>query len=170
MDSHAKAAGHPIHQQLIVFPLGLLATAVIFDLLWLAVDNDGLASASYYMIAAGVISGILAAVFGMIDYIAVPPDTRAKRIALLHGVGNALVLALFALSWWLRQAESDHLPTTLAVAVGVAAAGISIITGWLGGELVSRLGVGVADDAHLNASSSFTTSIRIGRADSGTDA
>jgi uncharacterized membrane protein len=33
MESSAKALGHPIHQVLIVFPLGLLATAVVFDIL-----------------------------------------------------------------------------------------------------------------------------------------
>ena len=33
MESRAKLLGHPIHQMLIVFPLGLLAMAVVFDLL-----------------------------------------------------------------------------------------------------------------------------------------
>jgi hypothetical protein len=33
MESRAQLLGHPIHQMLIVFPLGLLAMAVVFDLL-----------------------------------------------------------------------------------------------------------------------------------------
>ena len=35
MESRVKIAGHPVHQMLIPFPLGLLATAVIFDIVWL---------------------------------------------------------------------------------------------------------------------------------------
>ena len=39
MESRAKLLGHPIHQMLIVFPLGLLAMAVIFDLLLLTAQR-----------------------------------------------------------------------------------------------------------------------------------
>ncbi len=162
MDSHAKAAGHPIHQQLVVFPLGLLATAVLFDLLRLITGDDGFATASYYMIAAGVLSGLLAAVFGAIDYLAIPVGTRAKRVGAVHGLGNVVVVALFAGSWLLRVDEPGHVPTTLAFLVAVVAAGLAVVTGWLGGELVGRLGVAVADDAHLDAPATFETGIRFG--------
>src|SRR5215212_6168280 len=114
MESSAKAAGHPIHQQLVVFPLGLLATAVVFDILGLITDVEGFGTASYYMIAAGVLSGLLAAVFGAIDYLAVPGGTRARRIGALHGVGNVVVVALFAVSWLIRTGEPGHSPGTLA--------------------------------------------------------
>ena len=164
LESHAKAAGHAIHQQLIVFPLGLLATAVVFDVLRLLTDNDDFATASYYMIAAGVLSGLLAAVFGVIDYLAIPAATRAKRVGAVHGLGNVVVVVLFAGSWLLRNDEPDHVPTTLAFVVALAAAGLAALTGWLGGELVGRLGVGVDPDAHLDAPASFTTGIRLTRA------
>jgi uncharacterized membrane protein len=35
-------------------------------------------------------------------------------------------------------------------------AGLALLTGWLGGELVDRLGVGVDDGAHPNAPSSLS--------------
>jgi len=161
MDSSAKAAGHPIHQQLVVFPLGLLATAVVFDVLRLVTDNDTFATASYFMIAAGIVSGLLAALFGAIDYLAIPAGTRARRIGALHGVGNVVVVALFAVSWLLRNGEPDHVPTTLAFLVGLVAALLATATGWLGGELVDRLGVGVDPDAHLDAPASYETGIRL---------
>ena len=163
MQSSAKALGHPIHQQLIVFPLGLLATAVVFDILQLITDNDGFATASYFMIAAGVLTGLLAAVFGLIDYLAVPSGTRARRVGALHGGGNVVVVVLFAVSWLLRMDEPGHVPTTLAFLLGVVAAVLATATGWLGGELVSRLGVGVAPDANLDAPASFDTGISLGR-------
>lgn len=150
MESHAKAAGHAIHQQLIVFPLELLATAVVFDILRLLTDNAAFATASHYMIAAGVLSGLLAAVFGAIDYLAIPPGTRAKRVAGLHGVGNVVVVVLFALSWLLRAGEPGHVPTAFAFVLALVGAGLAAPTDWLGGELVDRLGVGVDPDASLD--------------------
>ena len=169
MDSHAKAAGHPIHQQLIVFPLGLLATAVVFDLLQLVTDNDDFSTASHFMIAAGVLSGLLAAVFGAIDYLAIPAGTRARRVGAAHGIGNVAVVALFAGSWLLRMDEPGYVATGVALVLALAGAALALLTGWLGGELVGRLGVGVDDDAGLDAPPSFTTRIRMGRK-SGTSA
>ena len=67
MDSRAKLLGHPIHQMLIVFPLGLLAMAVIFDVLTIASNNGYWSEIGYWMIAAGCLTGLLAAPFGFID-------------------------------------------------------------------------------------------------------
>ena len=155
MEARAKLFGHPIHQMLIVFPLGLLATALFFDLIALAMDrHPGLFAASFYMIAAGIIGGLLAAVFGAIDFLKIPAGTRAKSVGRLHGVGNVIVVVLFAASWWLRRGTPTD-PPTLAIVLAAAGAGLATFTGWLGGELVGRLGVGVDDGAHLNAPSSL---------------
>jgi uncharacterized membrane protein len=155
MESKVKVAGHPLHPMLIAFPLGLLATAVIFDIIWLVSDDPRWTLAAYYMIGAGVIGGLLAAVPGAIDWYAIPRRTRAKRIGLIHGVGNVLVVALFAMSWVLRG-EQPATPPTKAIVAGLLGAALALITGWLGGELVDRLGVGVDDGAHLNAPSSLS--------------
>src|SRR5690242_13896946 len=111
MESRAKLFGHPIHQMLIVFPLGLLGMSVIFDIIRILGGTPGLATASYYMIAAGVISGLLAAVFGLVDWLAIPAGTRAKRVGLWHAVGNVVVVVLFAASWWLRRNDQAHAST-----------------------------------------------------------
>src|SRR5919202_4494102 len=91
MESKFKLLGHPVHPMLIVFPLGLLATATIFDLIYLFAGNAELVTFSYWAIAAGIVGGLLAAVFGLWDWLAIPGGTRAKRIGLLHGA---------ATSWW----------------------------------------------------------------------
>jgi uncharacterized membrane protein len=156
MESRFKLAGHPLHQMLIVFPLGLLATAVVFDVIFLVTDNPTWTQAAYYMIGAGVVTGLVAAVPGAVDWMAIPGGTRAKRIGLIHGVGNVVVVLLFAISWFLRR-DAPTLPPTGAVVAGLLGAGLSVVTGWLGGELVDRLGVGVDDGAHLDAPSSLTS-------------
>jgi hypothetical protein len=70
-------------------------------------------------------------------------------------VGNVIVVALFALSWYMRW-DNPAAPPTGAVVAGLIGAGLAVVTGWLGGELVGRLGVGVDEGAHLDAPSSLT--------------
>src|SRR5215208_6212326 len=98
MESRAKLAGHAIHPMLITLPLGLLGTAVVFDIIRAFTDDADFAVASFYMLAAGIIGGLLAALFGLIDWLAIPAGTRAKRVGLWHGAGNVVVLAL-ATAW-----------------------------------------------------------------------
>lgn len=154
MESRVKLAGHAVHPMLIVFPLGLLATAVVFDVIYLVTDVPMWTRAAYLMIAAGVIGGLAAAIFGTIDWLAIPRGTRAWRVGLYHGVGNVLVVALFALSWVLRR-ENPAAPPTGAVVAGLIGAGLALATSWFGGELVNRLGVGIDDGANLDAPSSL---------------
>ena len=159
MESKAKALGHPIHQMLIPFPFGLLSTAVIFDIIYLVWANPTMATVSYWMIIAGIIGALVAAPFGLIDWLAIPNNTRAKSVGSLHGGGNVVVLLLFVGSWWLRSSSVGSVPyepTTLALVLSFAGFLLAGVTGWLGGELVDRLSVGVDDGANLNAPNSLT--------------
>ena len=158
MESRAKLLGHPIHPMLIVFPLGLLATAVIFDVLYLITGNEDLAVFSFWAILAGIVGGLAAAVFGFIDWLAIPRGTRAKQVGLVHGVGNLIIVGLFAISWFLRLDSMAFGRNLLPFILALVAAGLALFTAWLGGELVYRLRVGVDDDAHLDASSSLSRS------------
>jgi uncharacterized membrane protein len=156
MESRAKLAGHAIHPMLIVFPLGLLGMAVVFDILYWVTGNASLVTASFLNISAGIVTGLLSAVFGFWDWAHIPSGTRAKAIGVWHGGGNVVVVALFAVSWWLRSGDPQHLPSTAAFVLGIVAVVLALVTGWLGGELVERLGVGVDEGAHLNAPSSLS--------------
>jgi uncharacterized membrane protein len=156
MESRAKVLGHGAHPMLIVFPLGLLATAVIFDVIYLVTGTEQWSVIAFWLIAAGIIGGLVAAIPGWIDWFAIPSNTRAKSVGIFHGGGNVLVLILFAVSWWLRRDgesgfEMAGAPNTLALICSFAGAGLSLLTGWLGGELVERLGVAVHPGAHLDA-------------------
>jgi uncharacterized membrane protein len=155
MEARVKLLGHPIHQMLIVLPLGILTGAVIFDVLHLVTGSQEWATVAYWLIPVGVLSGLLAAVFGLLDWLKIPSATRAKRIGAFHGTGNVLVVTLFALSWLLRGEPSAD-PPGLAVVLSLIGGGLSMVTGWLGGELVDRMGVGVDDGANLNAPSSLS--------------
>lgn len=157
MESRARALGHPIHPMLIVFPLGLLAISVIFDILYYITGTVGLATAAFWNIIAGIIMGLIAAVFGLLDWLAIPSNTRAKRIGLLHGGGNVVVVALFFISWLLRLSTTNHTPNAVGFVLEILGAILALFTAWLGGELVDRLGVGVSRGANLDAPSSLST-------------
>jgi uncharacterized membrane protein len=146
--------GHPVHPMLVVFPLGLLSTAVIFDGVGRVTGSDLWLTMAFYLIGAGLIGGVLAALFGVLDWVGLPRATRAWRIGLLHGAGNVVVLGLFAASWVLRRGDPGGAGQS---ALMLALAGLlgALVTGWLGGELVTRLGVGVDSEADLDAPSSL---------------
>jgi len=156
MESRVKLFGHPVHPMLIVFPLGLLALAVIFDIIHFATGTGYWSEIAYWMIAAGLISGLVAAPFGLVDWLSIPANTRARRIGALHGIGNVVVLLLYFGSWIIRgNAPQD--PAAFAYVLSFVGAGLALVTGWLGGELVDRLAIGVDPGANANAPSSLTT-------------
>lgn len=154
MRSKARLFGHSIHQMLVVFPLGLLATSLIFDIVYLATGNPRFADISFWMIASGIVGGLTAAIFGLVDWIAIPSQTRAKRIGAVHGLGNVVVVGLFAVSWALRY--EPLIPSNGALVLSILGVMLAVVTGWLGGELVDRLGIGVDDGAHADAPSSLS--------------
>jgi uncharacterized membrane protein len=155
MESRTKLFGHPVHPMLIVFPLGLLGAAVVFDIIRVVTGNGYWSEMAFWMIAAGIAAGLIAAPFGLIDWLAIPPGTRASRIGFVHGFGNVVVLGLFAASWWMRR-DAPGPPGMPALTASFLGFFLALATGWLGGELVGRLGIGVDEGANVDAPSSLT--------------
>src|SRR5262249_11824247 len=102
----------------------------------------------------GLLGALAAAAPGLVDAVAIPPRTRAKRIAQLHGAGNILVVVFFLAAWLLRWPALEP-PSRLALGLEGAGGALLILTAWLGGELVEQLGVGIGQDASLDAPSSL---------------
>ena len=155
MKANATFLGHPVHPMLIVFPLGLLPVASIFDIIYLCTHNGHWADVSYWIIAAGIIGALIAAVFGFVDWLGIPERTRAKYIGLIHGGANFIVVLLFIVSWFMRRSDPSA-PTLLPIVLGWIGIGIALFSGWLGGELVYRLNVAVDEGANLDAPNSLS--------------
>jgi uncharacterized membrane protein len=148
-------AGHSLHPMLVVFPLGLLATSLVWDVVYLASDNLMWGAIAYWTIVAGLIGGVLAAIPGLVDWLAIPDGTRAKRVGMVHAVLNVGILLLFAVSVVLRYGDGYTTPAVGSMVPGWIAIVAALPSAWLGGELVERLGVGVADFQNFNAPSSL---------------
>jgi uncharacterized membrane protein len=155
MESKVKSMGHPIHPMLVNFPLGLLVTSAVFDIIHLVTGNGYWSGIAFWMIAAGIITGVLAAIVGTIDALAIPSGTRAKSVSGLHGSVNFLILVLFTVSWFLRLSIPGN-PSMVAYVLSFLGAALLGVTGWLGGELTLRLGIGIDEGANLNAPSSLS--------------
>lgn len=149
-----EIAGHRVHQMFVFLPLGLLAGAALFDAIHIGTGNAQWASASYWMMAIGLVSAVVAAVFGFFDWRGIPRDTQAKGVGAAHGVGNLFVVALFATSWVLRGDTPTH-PSGIALALSFVGVALAVVTAWLGGELVSRHGVGVGRNANVDSPGVF---------------
>ncbi|PZF95633.1 DUF2231 domain-containing protein [Micromonospora endophytica] len=155
MESRLKILGHPVHPMLVMFPVALLTTAVLFDLIDTVGGPNFLGEVAYWNLTVGLIGGLLAAAAGVFDLLAIPAGTRAKRVALTHAAANVAVILLFAAVWAVRLNADSRNAGGALIAIEVVALGILGVSAWLGGELVDRLGVGVDTDANLDAPSSL---------------
>ena len=135
--------GHPVHPMLVAFPIALLALTPVWDALaWANVLRDGRITA-YYSEAAGLITAGLAAIAGFADLIKIPQSESANaKTALIHAGLALTMLSLFGVAFALRGGAAGS-PSVLVLGLEAAGALCLGVTGWFGGELVFRRGVGV---------------------------
>lgn len=141
--------GHPFHPIFVTIPIGAWVASLAFDIASrVAGDASVFATGSYWLIALGVLSALLAALFGFLDLLAIPTGTRAFRTGLIHMSLNLAVVIAFAASFWIRRGDiEDPGPVGLGlIALSVLALGALGLSGWLGGKLAYRYGVRVVDE------------------------
>ena len=146
MASPASIGGHPIHPMLIPFPLALWVFSFIADLIYLWRGNpvwrDWIA---FYALLAGIIGAVVAAVFGIIDWLSIK-DRAVKKVADWHARLNVIALLIFAASFYLRTTGGSRMvggSYTIPLVLSVLGVILITISGYLGGELVFRYGVAV---------------------------
>ena len=148
MKSKASIAGHPIHPMLIPFPLALWATSFVVDILFYFLRHPTLLVVAKFMIAAGCLGAIAAAIPGIIDWLAIK-NGDVKRVANWHARLNVAALVVFAISLFLRMGRYSELvgrKLTIPFLLSLLGVILICISGWLGGELVFRYGLGSARD------------------------
>ena len=144
MQTPASIGRHPIHPMLVVFPLGLFFTATVFDIVTLMTGSSVSRTVAFYMILAGIIGGLAAAVPGFVDYLSLRGP--AAVTATWHMALNLIVMAFFIVSLLLRTRWGEQwVPagSSLPQALSIVGSLVLIAGGWLGGHLVYVHGVGV---------------------------
>jgi uncharacterized membrane protein len=157
MKSKAVVAGHAVHPMLVVFPLGLLVTSIVWDVAALVSKNPTWGTIAYWTILAGVVGALVAAVPGFIDWLAIPRGTRARALGFMHMCINLVLVALFAISLLARANAAGGYQAAGFVHMvwGWLGIGLATISSWMGGELVETLGISVRAGANPDAPSSL---------------
>ncbi len=143
MRSAAHIGGHPIHPMLICFPVAFLIGATGFDWASMLTSHTQFSWIGGWLSLAGIASGLVAAIPGLIDYIVIiPPNSSAKTRATWHMFVNVTALGLFALSWYWRDWQTFQFQQTALIleVIGVLA---MTVGGHTGGTLVFRNQIGV---------------------------
>lgn len=143
MKSRAQFKSHPIHPALVAFPVAFLYGCVVADVMGRSLGWPSFWATGAYLSIAGVASGLIAGVPGLIDYLyVVPPRSTGKKRATWHMAVNLTALGLVALGWIFRDWQTLT-PTWLAVILELAGVGLVSWGGWMGGTLVYRNQIGV---------------------------
>lgn len=144
--SKAAIAGHPLHPLLVTLPVGSLILLVVSDLASRATSDPFWALASYWLTLAGLVTGILAALTGFIDF-ASRPQTRRLSIAWMHFLGNGVAMLLTLGNFLLRRPDPAAAVSGIELGLSVLVVLLLLVTGWLGGEMVFRYRIGVTGTA-----------------------
>jgi uncharacterized membrane protein len=142
--------GHPFHPILVTVPIGAWVASFVFDLISQGAGEEAVfTKGSFWLIGIGIVGALVAAVFGLLDLLAIPRGTRAFTVGVTHLILNLTVVALFAVSFAIRQTQLDDNESVEAVPLVISAVALAVlgVSGWLGGRLAYRYGVRVADEA-----------------------
>jgi len=138
----ARIATHPIHPMLVPFPIVCFVLAFVLDVLYAGGDS-GVADASRWLLGIGLGFAALAAIAGLTDYLG-DPRVRALGDALKHMLANVTVVVIELINLIMRLGNDSIIAST-GVYLSGAAVVILLYSGWKGGDLVYRHGVGVID-------------------------
>ena len=150
--STAAIGGHPIHPMLVPFPIAFLVGALVSDLVFWGTGDGFWSRASWWLLAAGVVMGLLAAVFGLIDFLTIP-RARQGSTGWVHFLGNLLAVMLALVNVLLRLGDAGAAVLPGGLILSFVTVGILLVTGWMGGELAYRFKIGVIEQAEGPASS-----------------
>jgi len=142
--STAQIGGHPIHPMLIPFPIVCFIGALVTDIVFLNNHDPGWATASRYLLAVGMLMAALAAVAGLTDFMG---DERIRSMgdALKHMLANVTAVVLELVNFFVRL-NSDAAIAMVGIYLSVVVVLVLVYSGWKGGELVFRHGIGVTDE------------------------
>lgn len=140
MASHSPAVPvrtHPIHGILSAYPLAFFTGALATDIIYSQSTNMMWANFSAWLIAAGILMGVLAAVVGIIDAVAARGRQRRAR-PWAHSLltGAMMILALVNAFIHSRDAWTSVVPTGITLSAIVTV--LALASSWMGYSLHAR--------------------------------
>ena len=135
--------GHPLHPPVVHFPIGLLLSATIVDVGWVAGFTADPRLAALLM-AGGLVMAVVAMGAGMLDFARIDQALVPHAVRHMAAVGTAWLG--YGVALYLRRDvfSGGTTLTSATIAVSIASALILALGGWLGGRLVYTFGAGVS--------------------------
>jgi uncharacterized membrane protein len=143
--SRAAIAGHPIHPLLVTFPIAFLVGVLGTDIGYWLTRDPFWAKTSIVLLGAGLVTGVIAAITGMVDFISIS-RVREHNAGWIHLIGNLIALALSGVSLALRWSRPSTAVLPTGIILSVIVATVLGVTGWFGAELIYRHKVAVIGD------------------------
>ncbi|HWI76289.1 MAG TPA: DUF2231 domain-containing protein [Sphingomicrobium sp.] len=141
--STAKIGDHPIHPMLIPFPIVCFILTFVADILYTRTHDAMWATASMWLLVVGLVMAALAAVAGLTDFLG-DDRIRGSSDALKHMLANVTAVVLELVNVILRWRDTGFIDSTGVYISGIVVL-ILLYSGWKGGDLVFRHGIGVND-------------------------
>lgn len=142
--STARIGGHPIHPMLVSFPIVCFVGTLVTDIAYWRSANLMWANFASWLVSAGVVMGILAAIAGMIDFLG-DRRIRMATAAWIHAIGNALALVLSIFNMFIHSRDGWNSVVPWGLTLSALVVLILLVTGWMGWSLVYRHRVGVSE-------------------------
>ncbi|MBD2257975.1 DUF2231 domain-containing protein [Pseudanabaena sp. FACHB-2040] len=149
--SSVQIFGHPIHPIIVIFPVAFLSGVAGTDLGYLLTGRDFWSEASLWLIGAGLLTAIAAAITGMSDFINIP-RVRRRRAGWAHMLLNVGVLVLTIVNLLIRWGNPEGAIVPWGLAISWVVATLLLASGWYGGELMFRHKVGIVGPGETHAS------------------
>jgi uncharacterized membrane protein len=143
MQGKATIAGHPVHPPLVTFPIGCFIAAAIAELISIWGGTAFWGPMSMWLIAFGTIGALLAAPFGLIDYMSAPMSADARRIANWHMTLNTGTIVVFGVAFGIRYFDPSSAWYYVMTAAGIV---LLAVAGTLGGSLAHRHLIGSSEE------------------------
>lgn len=132
---------HPLHPMVVSFPIAFLGFVPLADLAFWWVGDPFWAKAAFWMITAGFAMGVLAAVLGTIDFMLVRA-VRRHVAGWSHFIVAIMTLSLAGANLMLRLDDPVAAALPWGLFTSLATLVVLGVTGWLGGTLTFRHGIG----------------------------
>ncbi len=140
--STVAIAGHPFHPLLVTFPIAFLTAALPTDLAYWFTEDAFWAKVSVWLIGAGIVTGLIAAVTGLLDFLRIE-RVRQHSAGWLHMSGNVVALLLSSVNLAVRLADPAAAVVPIGLILSAIVATLLGVTGWYGAELIYRHKVAV---------------------------
>jgi uncharacterized membrane protein len=166
--STARIAGHPIHPMLVPFPIAFFTGALACDIAFRYTSNSFWASCAYWLLGAGVVMALVAALAGLTDF-AGDRRIRDLRVAWLHAGGNVILVLIEAYNFYIRYDMAGPPATPpYGLALSAIAVVLMLFNGWQGWEMVYRHRVAVLDAPGEKGNRAATKEEHFGKSSHGT--